>query len=149
MKSKIISVFITTALSTIVLCSTISHAAEKQFIIQAVTYNTSDIASKQVMKLAQHRSNEISIYTVNSFDEILNRPLVNITSSIAGDYIPTPKFTKKNEIFELATIFNDKLQQILSKLSFNENTQNKDQFINSDKPKDKNSIQCKNSKNLR
>lgn len=149
MKSKIISVFIATALSTIALCSTISHAADKQFIVQTVTYGASDTTSEQVIKLVQQRSNRISIYTVNSFDEIINRPLLNLTSSIAGDYIPTPKFTKKNEIFELATIFNDKLQQIIAKLSFNQTPQSKDHLMHGDTPKDKNAIQCKNSKNLR
>ncbi|XPF94222.1 hypothetical protein ACM9HF_19775 [Colwellia sp. RE-S-Sl-9] len=147
MKSKVVSVFITTVLCTVALCSTISHAADKQFIVQTVTYTTSGISSNQVIKLVEEHK-KINIFSINSFNEVINRPLLNLTSSIPSEYIPASSFTKKNEIFELATIFNDKLQQILAKLSFNQTSQSKDHLMHGDTPKDKNAIQCKNSKNL-
>lgn len=61
-------------------------------------------------------------------------------------YIPEQEFTKKNKIFELAVIFNDKLQQILAKLSFNQSSKSKNYLINGDKPNDKHSINCSNTK---
>jgi hypothetical protein len=146
MKSKIISVFITTVLSTIGLCSTISYAADKEFIIKTVDYNTSNINYKKVVKLFGQNAYQTNTLNINTFDKILNRPLLNFPSYIAEDYPPTQKFNKKNEIFELGTIFNDKLQQILSKLSLNGAEQNKNNFINRDESKDNNSINCTSKK---
>lgn len=145
MKSKLISVFIATALSTIGLCSTISHASEKQFIIQA-TYSNVNTHSMNAVKFIKEGSNQINLLQIDTVDEMINRPLLNLYSSIAVGYIPEQEFTKKNKIFELAVIFNDKLQQILAKLSFNQSSKSKNYLINGDKPNDKHSINCSNTK---
>lgn len=142
MKSKIISALIATVFATIGLCSTISHANDQQSIIKSVAYNTSEIAAKQVSKMVEQGSNKISILKNNTYDAFINRPLLSLSSSVATNYIPTKNFTKKNKIFELATRFNDKLQQILAKLSFSESPKNKARSISHDKPKDKNAINC-------
>lgn len=145
MKSKLISVFIVTTLSTIGLCSTISHAADKSFIIQSANENT-NTSALQVVEFIHKGSKQISLLNINTLDEITNKPFLNIYSSITAEYMSEQRFIKKNEMFELATIFNDKLQQILAKLSFDESPQNKNHFINSDKPRNNNSINCNTTK---
>ena len=145
MKSKLISVFIVTILSTIGLCSTISHAADKSFIIKTANKST-NVSTLQVVKFIHEGSKQISLLNINTVDEITNKPLLNLYSSIAAEYIPEQKFIKKNEMFELATIFNDKLQQILAKFSSDESPQNNNHFINSDKPSNNNSINCNTTK---
>lgn len=142
MKPKIISALIAVIFGTVALCSTISHANDKQSIIKAVAYNTSDIAAKQVTKMVKQGSNQISILKTNTYDTFINRPLLSLSSSVKANYIPTQNFTKKNKIFELATLFNDKLQQILAKFSFSDSPKHKSRAIIHDKPKDKNAINC-------
>ncbi|WP_441003259.1 hypothetical protein [Pseudocolwellia agarivorans] len=142
MKSKIISTIIAIALGTIGLCSTISHANDKQTIITAVTYSTSDIAAKQVNKLISQSSKQISALKTNNYDGLINRPLLSLSTSVSGSYIPAQDFTKKNKIFELATIFNDKLQQILAKFSYNDSPQYRSHSMSGDMPEDKNAINC-------
>jgi hypothetical protein len=142
MKPKIASVLIAVIFGTVALCSTISHANDQQSIIKAVVYNTSDIAAKQVTIMVKHGSNQINILKMNTYDAFINRPLLSLSSSVKTNYIPAQNFTKKNKIFELATLFNDKLQQILAKLSFNESPKHKARSIIHDKPKDKNAINC-------
>jgi len=141
MKSKIISAFIAIILGTIGLCSTISHANDQKSFIKTVTYNTSGLAVHQVNKLVEQSSNQITSLKVNTYEKFINKPLLSIsTVAAAGNYIPEQDFSKKNEIFELATIFNDKLQQIISK--FSDNKQHKYKNMDSDLPEDKNAINC-------
>jgi hypothetical protein len=142
MKSKIITAIIAIALSTIGLCSTISHANDQQSIIKAITYNTSDLAAVQVNKFVENSSNQMSMLKANTYDALVNRPLLSLSSSVTGSYIPNQDFTKKNKIFELATIFNDKLQQVIAKFSHNESPVYNSHSINGDMPEDKNAINC-------
>jgi len=141
MKYKFISVFIAATLTIIGLCSTISHAADKQFIIQTA-YNSASAHSMKAVKFIKKSPNQINLLAVNTVEQMINRPLLNIYSSISAEYIPEQTFIKKNEMFELVTIFNDKLQQIIAKFSFDKSHQNESHFINSDKPNDNNSINC-------
>lgn len=146
MKSKIIAVFTAVAFSTIGLCSAFSHAADQQSIIQTVAYNTSDIASKQVVKLVEHGSSQINNIKANTYEVFINKPLLSLKSSVASDYMPSQDFTKKNKIFELATLFNDKLQQILARFSYSEAPKKKIRATHNDKPQDKNAINCETKK---
>jgi len=138
MKSKLISVFIATMLSIVGLCSTISHAADKELIIQ-VAYDTASTHSVNLVKLIKQTPIETT-----SLDNMLNRPLLNLYSTITTEYIPEQDFIKKNEVFELATRFNDKLQQIIAKFSSNESSQHKQYLINNDKRINNNAVNCRN-----
>ncbi|WP_426360435.1 hypothetical protein ACPUVO_09575 [Pseudocolwellia sp. HL-MZ19] len=142
MKSKIITAIFAIALSTIGLCSTISHANDQKSIIKAVTYSTSDLAAAQVSKFVGQNVNQMSTLKANSYDALVNRPLFSLSSSVTGSYIPNQDFTKKNRVFELATIFNDKLQQVIAKFSYNEAPKYNSHSINGDMPEDKNAINC-------
>ena len=77
-----------------------------------------------------------------NYDGLINRPLLSLSTSVSGSYIPAQDFTKKNKIFELATIFNDKLQQILAKFSYNDSPQYRSHSMSGDMPEDKNAINC-------
>ena len=50
------------------------------------------------------------------YEQIQNKPLLRIPLSEVNEFY-IPKAPKHNDIFELATIFNDKLQQFISSMS--------------------------------
>ncbi len=135
MKSKLITVFIVSTLSTLGLCSTISYASDKEFFIQNINQPVANaISTTQVItnKLSNNTFNNKNLLNVHTIDHILNKPLFSIDSTANAEYIPTKTFNK-NEFFEFALIFNDKLQQFLSLFNVN-NSVKYNYYLDSDKP---------------
>lgn len=135
MKSKLITVFIVSALSTLGLCSTISYASDKEFFIQKINQPIANaISTTQVItnKLSNNTFNNKKLLNVHTIDHLLNKPLFSIDSAANTEYIPTKTFNK-NEFFEFALIFNDKLQQFLSLFNVN-NSVKYNYYLDSDKP---------------
>ena len=143
MKSKLITVFIISALSALGLCSTVSSAADKAFFINSSTQsNTHVIPSAHattIMMLSKNIEQKILLNT-STVEHLINKPLFTLTSPAQfEEYIPSKTF-KKNELFELATIFNDKLQQVLSFLGLTRSI-TQDGYFNADKPNDYTTIE--------
>jgi len=143
MKPKITSIFFATLLCTIGLCTTISHAANNQFDVQNKINTPIDNSSNQTVKFVQLRLNKMNTVQMTGAKQLVNRPLFALSPVIKTDYLPSQKFVKKNEVFELATIFNDKLQQFLSKLSFDDDHHSSPSFIQGDHLQDNDSLNCK------
>ncbi len=148
MKSKLLTVFLASALSTIGLCSTISHASEKnEFFIQSNVQ--SHIYDQPVAKVTTVNITS-STYSnkIYSFEELSSQPLYFLSSSTRSEYASTKKY-KKNHLFEFATLFNDKLQQIIAFFEFTRSSKHNN-YMNSDKPNDNTSIDlssdCKTNK---
>jgi hypothetical protein len=146
MKSKLITVFVATALSTLGLCSTISHASDKEFLIESINSTSSSHITS--VKFVKANVNSNTPYNVNSVELVLNKPMFNLTSPFKPEYIPTKAF-KKNELYELATLFNDKLQQFLALFDFT-TAAKQDSYFHSDRPNDNTTIDlssdCNSSK---
>jgi|GEM_PF-1280476 len=143
MKPKITSIFFATVLCTFGLCITFSHAANNPFDVLNKINTPLDNSPEQTVKYVQLRLNKVNIVETAGVKQSVNRPLFALSPVVKRDYLPSQKFVKKNEVFELATIFNDKLQQLLSKLSFNNNHHSSPSFIQSDHLQDNNSVNCK------
>jgi hypothetical protein len=73
------------------------------------------------------------------FNNIINKPFLSFASVNLADITPY-KSNNKNELFLMATIFNDKLQQLLSMWSFKSNYQKAQQHMHTDKKEDTMSI---------
>jgi len=142
MKPTIIPALIAIILSIITLCSSISHANDKKALIKSVAYSTSEIAVTKVNDIVKQSSNQISTLKTSTYNSLISASLLDI-QSIRANYSKTKDFTKKNEIFELATRFNDKLQQVLAKLPFTDTPKKKNYAVSKDKSEDKNAINCK------
>lgn len=113
MKALLKPAFLGTALSTIGLCCTISYAAAlkpmKSFDEQQFT--TSQVfAVKVVQKTSMPQLAETKNLLVAN---ILNKPLLSLTVNEQPELKAIAPI-KKNEFFEVAAIFNDKLQQFIS-----------------------------------
>ena len=80
------------------------------------------------------------LLNTSTVEHLINKPLFTLTSPAQfEEYIPSKTF-KKNELFELATIFNDKLQQVLSFLGLTRSI-TQDGYFNADKPNDYTTIE--------
>ena len=100
MKSKLITVFIISALSALGLCSTVSSAADKAFFINSNTQsNTHVIPSAHattIMMLSKNIEQKILLNT-STVEHLINKPLFTLTSPAQfEEYIPSKTF-KKNE----------------------------------------------------
>jgi len=130
------------------LCSTISYASEKNnFLIEANDkYSISSLVLSQTNTLNTVKEKHTNALNFNNVDHILNKPLFSILSPMQSAYTPRKK-SSKNELFELATLFNDKLQQILAYFNLTKASKH-DSYMHSDKPNDSTSIKlssdCKN-----
>lgn len=129
MKFKLITVFILSTLSTLGLCSTISYASNEEFFIQNINQPTAKVITNT---LSNNTFNNKILLNTNTLDNILNKPLFSIHSTTKPEYIPT-KTLNKNELFEFALIFNDKLHQFLSFFNANSSVKHK-YYLDSDKP---------------
>lgn len=135
MASKLNTAFIVSTLSAVGLCSTISYASEKDFLIQNVNKPVVNVISTtQVItnKLSNSSFDHKSKLNLHTIEHILNKPLFNMYSVTNSEYTPTKAFNK-NELFEFALLFNDKLQQLLSFFNFNHSVKH-NYYLNSDKP---------------
>jgi len=142
MKSILKPLLISSALSAIGFSCTISNAfAESPTPI----INDAVVTVNYLQALPKLSSEGISRALSNSqsqniiFNNIINKPFINLTSVNLSDLTPY-KSNNKNELFQMATIFNDKLQQFLSKLSFKSNFQDAIQNIDADQKEDTMSI---------
>ena len=113
MKSLLKPVFLGTALSTLGLCCTISYAASLK---PMKSFDEQLLASNQIvaLKVVQQTNMPQLIKTKRMVvSNILNKPLLSLTTNDSS-VLKTGAPVKKNEFFEVAAIFNDKLQQFLS-----------------------------------
>ena len=83
---------------------------------------------KKIMTPINSNSNNISIFSLSS-----QHPLLDVQVADFGSLVPN-KFNKKNSIFEFATKFNDKLQQLLAYFDFSSksSTSNKEDLNQKD-----------------
>jgi len=142
MKSILKPLLISSALSAIGLSCTISnafaesstsnirHTATSVNYLQALPKLSSEGLSRTLDKTDSQRF---------IFDNIINKPFLSFSSANIGEFTPY-KSNNKNELFQMATIFNDKLQQLLSMWSFESNYQKAQQNIDVDKKEDTMSI---------
>lgn len=94
-------------------CSSISYAsanAPKQ-----VSFSTEiNVSQLQPLPVSATQGNSLTFsFNQPHFERVIDKPLLRIPEFKANEYIPR-KVPRRNDIFEFATIFNDKLQQFLS-----------------------------------
>lgn len=113
MKSLLKPAFLGTALTTLGLCCTISYAAalkpmksfdEQQFKSNQV-FTVKVVHKTSMPKLADTKNLLVA--------NVLNKPLLSLTVNEQPE-LKAISPIKKNEFFEVAAIFNDKLQQFIS-----------------------------------
>lgn len=115
MKTIFKPLFISTAMSVLGLCFTISHAATLLPVEENIV-ESKMIVMTQIFPVTQSNSYR----KPEQFGRIFDKPLVRIPL----DELPLQNFKqsrKKNEFFELATVFNDKLQQLIASIKFSAN----------------------------
>ncbi|WP_286262631.1 hypothetical protein [Thalassotalea atypica] len=110
MKALLKPIFLGTALSTLGVCFTLSHAAS----ISA----TQDVEAPKMVVMTQifPITNNQEFKDPQSFLQVFDKPLVRIPMATP----PSEQFKqarKKNQFFELATVFNDKLQQFIADIN--------------------------------
>lgn len=116
MKTIFKPLFISTAMSVLGLCFTISHAATILPVEENIV-ESKMIVMTQIFPVTQSNSYR----KPEQFGRIFDKPLVRIPL----DELPLQNFKqqrKKNEFFELATVFNDKLQQLIASIKYSANT---------------------------
>ena len=112
MISRLKPVLLSTALTTLGLCCTISNASAISPAVQiksqfAITYQT------QGLLITSQASTNLLTSNENAFANLLTKPLARLASNEIPEAIPVSS-GKKNEFFEIAAIFNDKLQQFIA-----------------------------------
>lgn len=108
MKSILKPVIISTSLSVLALCCSVSYAKAN-----ASAHEISRMQHVYALpKLSSEGISRIQPKPFNSFGQMLDKPLLRIPlneSPLFKKSLPS----KKNEFFEMANIFNDKLQQLM------------------------------------
>lgn len=97
------------------LCGTISNASAND-VSKQIRLDPKFVVQVHALPKSSNegRSNSLLIGT-QSFGQVTNKPLLRIPLKETDEYI-IQKRVKSNNIFELATIFNDKLQQFIASL---------------------------------
>ena len=142
MKSILKPLLISSALSAIGFSCTISNAFAEtptssiNYAVTTVNYIQSlpKLSSEGISRALGNTPSQDVI-----FNNIINKPFLSLASVNLPDFTPY-KSNNKNELFQVATIFNDKLQQFISMLSFKSNFQEALQNIDVDQKNDTMSI---------
>jgi len=124
MKALLKPLLLGSALTSLGLCCTISYASA---ILPLKSFDEQKFQSQKVISLSLSNKQTLitSIPGNKKVTSILNKPLLMLEvneSPLMKPVVPG----KKNEFFEIASIFNDKLQQFISSFSSNENSNNFD-----------------------
>jgi hypothetical protein len=142
MKSILKPLLISSALSAIGLSCTISNAFAEPSTSN-VSYAVTTVNYLQALPKLSSEGLSSTLNKTQSqrfiFDSIINKPFLSFSSANIGDFTPY-KSNNKNELFLMATIFNDKLQQILSMWSLKSNYQDAQRHMDLDKKEDTMSI---------
>mgnify|MGYP000568749306 CR=1 FL=1 len=112
MKSLLKPVFLSTALTTLGLCCTISNASA---LSPADKIEGQMLASYQVQGLliTNQADTQLLASHEDAFANLLTKPLARLASNVVPEATPIAT-GKKNEFFEIAAIFNDRLQQFIA-----------------------------------
>ncbi|WP_448213755.1 hypothetical protein [Colwellia sp. MEBiC06753] len=131
MSTKLQKLFIATALSTVGLCSTVASSSvtaaiptyfdkmysDQTYANQKYSEQNFVVVNKVTAITQLNTHGQINnVFKQETFAQMFDKPLVRIPL----DNLPmqaTKKASKKNEFFALATVFNDKLQQLIAKLT--------------------------------
>lgn len=126
MKSELKKILVS-SISMFALCCTLSHAATYSSSTINIEMNISD---NQLNSLALPKSEQKHQLTLNK-----------VLSS--GNEFSTKEINKKNEFFELAAVFNDKLQLLLSTIHTPNESENTIKSLNEQQNKHKsNELDC-------
>lgn len=142
MKSILKPLLISSALSAIGLSCTISNAfAESSNVDTGYTAITVNYI-QALPKLSSEGINKVLGQTQSQdliSNSIINKPFLSL-SSVKLSELTSYKANNKNKLFQMATIFNDKLQQLLSMWPFKSNYQKTQHNIGIDQKEDTMSI---------
>ena len=108
------------SLSTLGLCGIISSASANAPVDNKIKVISQIV---KVYNMPTKRSNSLQLTIprdlgLTSLGQLLTKPLLQLPINRTAAYPMTP-VKKKNQLFEMANIFNDKLQQFISTLSGN------------------------------
>ncbi|NMP31009.1 hypothetical protein HII17_05470 [Thalassotalea sp. M1531] len=111
MKTKLKAIFAAAAVSSASLCFTVSHAIAA--VPQAADYNLVIVNKYTSVKSYNDFGVSDSLYATEKFAQIFDKPLVKIPldEKVINHMSPV---AKKSDFFALATVFNDKLQQLIA-----------------------------------
>jgi len=111
-------IILSTALGTLGLCCTISHATDT-FKINAIAKNISHNSTNIVLpRLAGEGINSNTYRQITTFAQLANKPL--LIMPLGNNILLKEEIVNKgNAIFLAATIFNDKLHNFMSKFQSN------------------------------
>lgn len=103
----------TVAVASLAVCSSISYASASA--PQHFTLSTDvQVSNLKPVLVSATKDNDLTFsFTQTQFERVIDKPLLQIPEFKANEYIPT-KMPRRNDIFEFATIFNDRLQQFLA-----------------------------------
>ena len=108
MKFSLKPLLLGTVLSAVSLNCTLSFASSD--------FSAEKVVSQQ-LAIVQHAIIDNSLnatFIVNSYERMLNKPLLIIPVNEVHGIRPISFNKKGNELFEFVTVFNDKLQQLIS-----------------------------------
>jgi len=143
MKSLLKPLMLGTALSTLGLCFTISHASNEQLL----TAKNQNIASKHVyvyaFPLLESEGNHTQLIASNnimnssesldgsytSIGGLLNNPLLIIPNEVLPNH--SPEKNNEHGFFEMTAMFNDKLQAFIASFQSSEEVDITDELANS------------------
>lgn len=115
MKTTVKAILTATALSTAGLCLSISQPATA--MPKNVDYNLVIVNKySSVSSRDGDFSSNTDLFTTETFAQIFDKPLVKIPLDNTPVY-PSNRITKSTDFFALATVFNDKLQQLIAKIT--------------------------------
>lgn len=128
MNNKLKGITSAIALSTASLCFAVSHAAPsishkeeaKFFVIKKVSITTGPAIKANKHFDALQNVQSTTVFQHEIFAQMFNKPLVRIPldqQHIAESQAPKTKQQKSNNFFAIATVLNDKLQQLIAKFT--------------------------------
>ena len=139
MKSILKPVIISTSISVLALCCSVSYAKAN-----STAHELSRMQHVYALpKLSSEGISRVKPKHFNSFGQMLDKPMLRIPlneSPLFKKSLPS----KKNEFFEMATIFNDKLQQLMASIQNGLSNKSSDQQSLSS---DSSIVNCKSSQN--
>jgi hypothetical protein len=109
---------LSTAIGTLGLCCTISHAAES-FKVHAIAKSIANVNTNIILPALTGKSGSSNYYQqMTSLAQLANRPLLRLPLN-DNTLLKEEIVAKGNAIFQAATIFNDKLHNFISTFQTN------------------------------
>lgn len=136
MKSILKPILLGSVFSAIGLCCTFSYASGE---LSNRNVPKNQLSVNYLYVLPTHTSEGMSIQKTSVFNNFLNKPFLTLSLPTSTAFSPL-KIERKNNLFEMAVIFNDKLQLLLAKLSLKHVDRGNLNTIYDDIAEDKNSI---------